>query len=69
MHVKEYNMAAKKGGSKPKNPSLYARVKAEARKKTGPKAVKWSVTASGRRRKKKAAEGGRIHRGRKVEMV
>ena len=30
--------------------------KAEARKKTGPKAVKWSVTASGRRRKK-AAEG------------
>ena len=26
--------------------------KAEARKKTGPKAVKWSVTASGRRRKK-----------------
>ena len=26
--------------------------KAEARKKTGPKAVKWSVTASGRKRKK-----------------
>ena len=25
--------------------------KAEAKKKTGPKAVKWSVTASGRRRK------------------
>ena len=93
-------MAAKKkksGGAKPKNPSLYARVKAEAkrkfkedwrdvktgkkcgrsgkekksrpypacrpravagriskaeaRKKTGPKAVKWSVTASGRKRK------------------
>ena len=41
----------KKGGSKPKNPALYARVKAEARKKTGPKAVKWSVTASGRKRK------------------
>ena len=27
--------------------------KAEARKKTGPKAVKWSVTASGKRRKPK----------------
>ena len=26
-------MAAKKGGSKPKNPSLYARVKAEAKRK------------------------------------
>ena len=26
--------------------------KSEARKKTGPKAVKWSVTASGRKRKK-----------------
>ena len=25
--------------------------KAEAKKKTGPKAVKWSVTASGRKRK------------------
>ena len=33
--------------------------KQEAKKKTGPKAVKWSVTASGRRRKK-AAEGGMI---------
>ena len=31
-----------------------------------PKAVKWSVTASGRRRKK-AAEGGMIHRGRRAE--
>ena len=40
--------------------------KQEAKKKTGPKAVKWAVTASGRRRKK-AAEGGRIHRGRKAE--
>jgi len=26
-------MAAKKGGSKPKNPKLYARVKAEAKRK------------------------------------
>ena len=40
MHVKEKNMAAKKkpskkksGGSKPKNPALYARVKAEAKRK------------------------------------
>ncbi len=40
--------------------------KQEAKKKTGPKAVKWSVTASGRRRKK-AAEGGMIHRGRRAE--
>ena len=38
--------------------------KQEAKKKTGPKAVKWSVTASGRKRK---AEGGMIHRGRKAE--
>ena len=33
---KEYHMAAKKkktGGSKPKNPALYARVKAEAKRK------------------------------------
>ena len=37
-------------------------------KKTGPKAVKWSVTASGKRRKK-AATGGKIHRGRKAEMA
>ena len=27
--------------------------KSEARKKTGPKRVKWSVTASGKKRKKK----------------
>ena len=38
--------------------------KQEAKKKTGPKAVKWSVTASGRKRK---AEGGMIHRGRRAE--
>ena len=45
--------------------------KQEAKKKTGPKAVKWSVTASGKRRKKSktvsAMMGGRIHRGRKAE--
>ena len=35
--------------------------KQEAKKKTGPKAVKWSVTASGKKR------GGKIHRGRKAE--
>ena len=40
--------------------------KQEAKKKTGPKAVKWSVTASGRKR---AATGGKIHRGRKAEMA
>ena len=35
MHVEEYSMAAKKkkSGSKPKNPSLYAKVKAEAKRK------------------------------------
>ena len=42
--------------------------KQEAKKKTGPKAVKWSVTASGKRRKK-AALGGKIHRGRKAQMA
>ena len=42
--------------------------KQEAKKKTGPKAVKWSVTASGKKRAS-AATGGRIHRGRKAEMV
>jgi len=50
--------------------------KQEAKKKTVPKAVKLSVTASGRRRKKKAAEGGeiqayyhggKVHRGRRAE--
>ena len=45
--------------------------KQEAKKKTGPKAVKWSVTASGKRRKKSktvsAMMGGMIHRGRKAE--
>ena len=35
MYVKEKNMAVakKKSGSKPKNPALYARVKAEAKRK------------------------------------
>jgi len=45
--------------------------KEEAKKKTGPKPVKWSVTASGKRRKKSktvsAMMGGMIHRGRKAE--
>ncbi len=64
--------SAKKGESKRPYPSCRPKAvagkisKQEAKKKTGPKAVKWSVTASGRRRKK-AAEGGMIHRGRRAE--
>ncbi len=50
------------------DPKVAKITKKEAAKKTGPKRVNWSVTASGRKRKK-VAEGGMIHRGRKAEMV
>ena len=49
--------SAKKGKSKRPSPAcrpkkVASRIsKSEARKKTGPKKVKWSVTASGRKRK------------------
>ena len=51
--------------------------KQEAKKKTGPKAVKWSVTASGKKRASAATggriqayyHGGKVHRGRKAEMA
>jgi len=51
--------------------------KQEAKKKTGPKAVKWSVTASGKKRASAATggkiqayyHGGKVHRGRKAQMT
>ena len=75
--VKTGKKCGRSGSEKKKRPYPACRPKAiagrisksEARKKTGPAKVKWSVTASGRRRKKKATEGGRIHRGRKAEMA